>query len=160
MSLDLDFLQQNVLFPLTIEEVTATTASPFVNCSEAVGRLHFLVSIGNGDTATVLTLETCTSNSTTGATLVAVPFTYRKSGAAAAYSWGDPTTSANTGVTLSATDDHMSYWIEADPAASTSGYNYYRIYATIASEHGTATVLAMYCFYTPRFAQNSAISAS
>jgi hypothetical protein len=84
--------------------------------------LSFLVNWGEmtSDAADfmLVTVEATTAvGNTTGASDVALPFVYRLSAAVGSDDWGESTTCANTGLSITAEQDNMALLIDIDPAA-------------------------------------------
>ena len=83
----------------------------------------FLVNLGvmtsdSSDVGTVTVIATNTLGNTTDDQDVAVPFTYRLSGAMGTdEDWGDITAATASGMTFNATDDGKSIVIDVDPAS-------------------------------------------
>lgn len=65
---------------------------------------------------TVTVVSTTAVGNTTGANDVALPFVYRLSTAPGSDNWGDPTTCANTGLSITGAQDDMTLLIDVDPA--------------------------------------------
>lgn len=67
--------------------------------------------------STVTVVSTTGIGNTTGANDVALPFVYRLSAAPGEDNWGDPTTCANTGLSITGAQDNMTLIIDIDPAS-------------------------------------------
>lgn len=145
--------------PLAAAYNTTSTASSFVDVKNSHW-LTFGVNWGAVDTAVTITVEECTSNSTSGgATEVAIPFRYRLSGAIGSDSWGAITTSDSSGLALVAsTNDNQMMLIDIDPSALDDGYNYVRVKVGTAS-NGTLP-LTVTAFLEPRYPQFNQVSSS
>lgn len=142
---------------------TDSTVSAFVNVANA-NWIQFLVHCGANDTTTVITVQSCTSNSTSGATLVGVPFEYRISGEMGTDTWGAITTCDSAGFSLTSAYADVSVLIDIDPqdlAANsdiTTDYKYLRVALTCTSYAGNP--INVHAVLEPRWSQNGVISAS
>ena len=85
--------------------------------------MSFLVNVGTLTASTdsiVVTVKTTagTTDTSTAAGDVAIPFWYRKSSAVGGDNWGDDTyvSTGSDGMTIAATDDNMLFLIDVDPS--------------------------------------------
>ena len=132
---------------------------------KAAHKVSFLAMFGNitaasADQSVTLTVE-CATAAASGSE-AAIPFTYRKSGAVAANTWGAVTAATSAGVAVATTDDGFNYWIEVDPAAvqaNTDTARWVRLVCT-PDAGGTATLYAAIAFVEPRYAQATMVSTT
>jgi len=146
---------------------TAATAisSQFVDCKTAQN-IEFLVSFG---TVTVTSADqpiTITVNAATvqaGTSAVAIPFQYRRSGAAAANSWGAETAATSAGYApVGATITGKMVWIEVDPSVvAEEGADYRWVNITVTPDAGaTACTVAAIPMINPRYKQLDMVSTT
>lgn len=150
-----DYQVTSLLAPV---DDTATAATAFVDVTKAAGpTIDFLLAIGavTGDDVT-LTIECCSASSTSGATTVAMPFSYRRSGVVGTDTWADVTTSDSAGITLAADSaDSCTFIVTLDKHDVTAGYNYVRLVTTQGSStsdfaaYAAAIGLPRYASYSP-----------
>jgi len=123
-------LQELRIRPLVLLSDTDTAALPFVNLGHYVW-VDFLLGFGaiTGDSIDV-TVECCTSNSTTGATLLAIPFKYKSNAGITADEPSALTTADSAGLGLDSDNGEKGFVIGFDRADITDGYNYVRVKIT------------------------------
>ena len=108
------------IVPLLAPAATTTAVKSYAVGLKNVQWLSFLVTWGamtSDDNNMVITLESSTAiGNSTAATDTAIPFVYRLSAAVGEDNWGDPTTCANSGLSVVGTNDNMALLIDVDPA--------------------------------------------
>jgi hypothetical protein len=161
-----EYVGYSNIVPLLSPVDTAATAltTPFVSMANAHS-LAFCFHFGSltstsADEYVTVTVEAATAAAS--GSEVTVPFTYRKSGAVGANTWGAATTATTAGVTmLTASEDDMMLWIQIDPAAMLAELTdalYVRAVATPLE--GTATLVSAFAFIEPRYRQTTYVSAT
>ena len=150
--------------PLLNSAATDSTVSAFVNVDKA-NWVTFLMAMGANDTTTTITVQCCTANSTTGASLVAVPFRYRVSGEMGIDSWGAVTTADSAGYALTSDYANVSLLIDIDPqdlagdSGLTADFKYLRLNIACTS-YGAANPTSVLAFLEPRYRRADPLSAS
>ncbi len=153
------------IVPLLSVASTDSTVSAFVKVSQA-NWITFLIHEGANDTTSTITIECCTSNSTSGAALVAVPFSYRLGPEMGTDSgWGAITTVDSAGYALTSDYANVSLLIDIDPQdlAADTGLDtaeYYYLRANIACTSYAGNVISVFAFLEPRWKMLDMISAS
>jgi len=144
----------------------AGVKSNFLNAG-LVRWLTFDVAFGNvnGDDA-VVSVEVCTANATSGASLAAIPFRYRLSGALGADTWGAVTTASSSGATLTSTSQSNTLMkLDVDPGSIASDasagetYKYIRVVVDPGSSI-SACLASVVAQYEPRYSQLDPVTSS
>ena len=159
-------MYENVIPLLVPADRTATaTATPFVDLKSA-HEMAFLVYFGaltggsSGDTLAI-TVEAATAAAS--GSEAAVPFSYRKSGATGANSWGAVTAATATGMTLDeSADDNKAVLIQIDPAAvqaAKEDARWVRLVLTPTALYA-ASVGCVLAILKPRYKQVDMVSAT
>jgi hypothetical protein len=104
----------------------------------------------------VVTIEAATA--ATSGSEIAVPFTYRLSGAVGVDTWAAVATADSGGVDVATTDDDKILLIEYDPATN-ADYQYVRL-VTTTSTSVSACELAVTAKLYPRYGQLNPISST
>lgn len=149
---DTRYLQNVQLVPL-ISPVdggaAAAGATPFVKMTNA-NRVAFHLAFGTitGDSVTI-TVEAATVGAS--GSEIAVPFTYRLSGAVGSDTWSAVTTADSAGIDIAATDDDKILWVDYDPR-SNADYDYVRLVYTSGSSV-SAVELQCSAFLEPKYGQ-------
>ena len=148
---DTRYLQNTQLVPLIspVDTAASALASPFVKLSNA-NRLAFHLAFGTitGDSVTV-TVEAATVAAS--GSEIAVPYTYRLSGAVGSDTWSAVTTADSTGIDIAATDDDKIMWIDYDPRTN-ADYDYVRLVYTAGSSASAVEIQAS-AFLEPKYGQ-------
>lgn len=163
----LNLMDFNVVPGIAPVDTAATAISTqFVDVKTAHD-INFLVSFGTVTVASADQPVTITVNAATvqaGTSAVAVPFTYRLSGAAAANSWGASTAATSAGYApVGATATGKMVWITVDPAAikSSAETDYRWVNLTVTPDAGASVCLvAAIPFLNPRYKQVTMVSAT
>ena len=130
------FVGYDNIIPLLapVAATTGTLTSAYMDLKGA-HKASFLIMFGAITSTTVtdelvVTVDAATTDD--GGTEIAVPFTYRKSGAVGANTWGAVTTCTSTGFGFGADDsDNMLGWVQVDPdAMAADGFRYIRFVIT------------------------------
>lgn len=145
-------MYENVVPLLAPVDIASTvTASPYMDLKGA-NHAAFLVMFGAITSATLLDTEDITVEAATAVdgTEASISFSYRKSGAVGANTWG--TIASATLVAMAASvDDNMAVWIDIDPdALAASDYRYVRVKLTDNPDM-TACLAAVVGFIDPRY---------
>jgi len=154
-------MQEQIIPLISPVDITNTDVnSPFVKVSNAHW-LRFLVPFGTitGDTCTVTVAESTANSTSGGATEVAVPFTYRLSGAVGVDTWGAVTTADSGGLLVTASDDDKILAIDIDPRTLDDGYNYVRVQLVTGGSMSACEVAAVAIVH-PRYAQLDNVSST
>lgn len=121
-------------------------------------KISFLAMFGvitstSADQSATLYVEATTAADSTSA--VYVPFTYRKSGAVAANTWGAVTAATSAGLAVTTDDDGFNYWIEVDPSALVANTeDAYQVRLIMAPDAGaTVALYSAIAFVEPRYSQ-------
>src|SRR5512137_596768 len=140
--------------PLLASVATTTPlGSAFVELTNAHSCTFYV--LATTDTTTTITVECCSANATSGATLDQIGFKYRLSGAMGSDSWGAITAGTTAGAALTGTGGGTyAMLIDLDPAvvAATLGQEY--IYARVAIAAGSnysAATRTVTAFIKPRY---------
>ena len=151
------------IVPLMIIEASATG---FQSNYIKVNNTHwvsFLVCCGDADTAMIYTVESSSANGS-NASEIAIPFLFRKSGAASAGSdtWSAITTADSTGHTFTeATDTGKMLVIDINPMDLAEGHNYLRVVlTTTAIAVATMVASSVVAIYEPRYPQAEHLSTT
>lgn len=158
-------LGQNVQVVPLLASVATTTplASAFVNISNAQEVTFYVLAIT--DTTTTVTVECCTTNSTSGgATEDQIGFKYRLSAALGTDTWGAVTAGTTAGAALTGTGGGTyAMIIDLDPTevAKTLGedYKYARVSIAAGSNYSAVT-RTVSAFLKPRYGQHYIASSS
>lgn len=150
--------------PLLSAAATDSTVSAFVKVDQA-NWLTFLVHMGANDTTSTITVECCTANSTSGAALVAIPFSYRLSGEMGSDTWGAITTVDSSGYALTSDYANVSLLLDIDPAdlAADTGLDtveYWFARVKIACTSYSSNPIDVHAFLEPRWRKLDMNSAS
>ena len=145
---------------LATQDITSGTAvkSSFINAA-LTHWVTFLLPFGSVDgDDVVITIDACTANATSGASLAAIPFRYRLSGAVTADTWGAVTTADSAGCTLTSTSQHSSLMlIDIDPADivcdTGSSYDTYKYLRVVLDGGGSLShcLITVVAAYEPRY---------
>lgn len=160
------FVGYDNIIPLVapVAGTTGTITSPYMDLRNAQ-KASFLIMFGAITSTTVtdelvVTVQAATAE---GGAEAAVAFTYRKSGAVGANTWGAVTTVASTGVGFGADDsDNMACWAQVDPdALAANDYRYIRFLVTPSpASQMEAYVLSGIGIIEARYKQTTHISAT
>ena len=161
-----DSVQYNNVVPLIqpVDGGTTDYTTPYINLQGA-HRVAFLVQFGvTTPNATTDVIDVTVQGATAeGGTEGEVAFTYRKSSAVTANTWGAVTAATTAGIDLTDDDEGMSLWIEVDPQAlAANDYKYVRL--AVALNAFTACFHSEVAFLDTRYKmatmQSSTASAS
>ena len=141
---------------LNAASISTASKSAFVKTNNALW-VNFLATWGAIDSAITFLVESCTSNSTSGATLVGMAASYRLQ-AHGSDTWGEITAMASTGLALeSTTYNNYAMVIDFDPRTLADGYNYVRLKLSCTASTISHSVWGI---IEPRYAQNFVPSSS
>lgn len=152
-----------------VDSAGTAYATGYVNCQNLT-HLTFFAFFGNiaatsADQSVLVTLEASTA-AASNATETQIGFTYRKSGAVGANTWGAITTVAatSTGLEVATTDDGLMYAIDVDLAAvpGTHGQRdakFIRLVMGIDAG-GTATLNSVWAVGEPAYPQATHLSTT
>ena len=108
------------IVPLLAPAATTTAVKSYAVALKNAHWVSFLVTWGamtSDDNNMVITVDATTNVGATTTNDTAIPFVYRLSGAVGTDdNWGDPTTCAETGLSIVGTGDNAALLIEVDPA--------------------------------------------
>jgi len=141
---------------LNAASISGTSKSAFLKVTNALW-VNFLATWGAIDSAITFLVESCTANSTSGATLVGMAASYRLQ-AHGSDTWGDITAMASTGLALASTTyDNYAMIVDFDPRTLAEGYNYVRLKLSCTASTISHSVWGV---MEPRYAQNLIPSSS
>lgn len=149
------------IVPLLIKEGAVADASIYVKVSGA-SWVTIMVAFGDADTAVTITVESSSAGSSNASEL-AIPFTYRLSGAASAGSdtWAATATADSTGFALTAaTDTGKLTLIELDPRTLPDGHNYLRVVTAATSYNSPTPAEAIVAFIETAYSQDDHLSST
>lgn len=150
-----------------VDSAGTAYATPYVDLKNQL-HLTFLAYFGvitatSADQSVVVTVEASTA-ATSNATEVAIPFSYRLSGATGANSWGAVTAAAAAGVSVTTTDDGKALLVDVDPAAieKLHGQRDARFVRMVVGidAGGTVTLNAVTAITDPMYPQVTHLSAT
>jgi hypothetical protein len=150
-----------------VDSAGTAFATPYVDLKNALHATFFayfgVVTAASADQSVVVTMEASTSTTSNG-TEVALPFSYRLSGATGTQTWGAVTAVANTGVAITTTDDGKMIAVDIDPAAieklhGSRDARFVRMVVAIDAG-GTVTLNSMWAALDPAYPQVTHLSAS
>ena len=155
-------VQYNNVVPLIqpVDGGTTDYVTPYVNLKGA-HKLAFLVQFGvttpNATTDVIdVTVQAATAADGTEAE---VAYTYRKSSAVTANTWGAVTAATTAGIDLTDDDEGMSLWIEVDPdALGASDYQFVRV--AVALNAFTVCLVSAVAFLDSRYKMTTMISST
>jgi hypothetical protein len=152
------YAQDYHIVPLLLLSDTDTAALPFVDMSHYLW-CDFVVGLGAcGTDSADITVEECTANATSGATLVALPFRYRTGVAVGSDTIGALTTCDSGGFGVDSDVEFM-YVIGVDPKDLDDGYRYVRV--KFAQQTNTDSFVAqVFAILHPRYAADTMISST
>lgn len=161
------YLMYDNVVPLLSPVDTAATAltTPYVSLAQAHDLalcFHFgSLTSTSADQYCTVTVEATTS-AASASTEVTIPFTYRKSGAVGANTWGAATTATTAGVQmLTASEDDMMLFIFIDPAAVLADQpDASHVRAVITPTEGVVSMASAFAIINGRYHQTTHISAT
>jgi hypothetical protein len=150
-----------------IDSAGTAYATPYVDLKNALHATFFIyfgvITATSADQSVVVTME-CSTAASSNATEVAIPFSYRLSGATGANSWGAITAATASGVSVATTDDNKMLAIDVDPAAlpKLHGQDDVRFVRAVVGidAGGTVTLNSAWAELDPRYPQLSHLSAT
>lgn len=166
---DARFVTGENIVPLLapIDKAATAAATPWVNLKSSLHATFFLflgvITAASADQNITVTMEAATAAAS--GSEVQIPFSYRKSGAVGANTWGAKTdvSVAATGISVDTTaEDNKLYAIDVDLAGLDSllaDASHVRLVIT-PDAGGTVTLLAAWAELDPRYPQLTQISAS
>ena len=161
------YVMYDNIVPLLSPQDTAATAlaTPYVAMAQA-HELAFYIHFGSitstsADQYCTVTIEATTS-AASASTEVTIPFTYRKSGAVGANTWGAATTATTAGVTmLTASEDDMMLYIHIDPGAVLAEQaDATHVRAVITPLEGVISLMSAFAVLDSRYKQTTHVSAT
>ena len=147
-----------------VDSAGTAYATPWVDLKNALHATFFyyagVVTATSADQAVVITMEAATAAAS--GSEVAIPFTYRLSGATGANTWGDITAATSTGYSFATDADGKMLLIDVDPAALDSALADARFVRMVVGidAGGTVTLNSAWAVLDPRYPQATHLSAT
>ena len=162
-----DYVQYDNIVPLLAPQDIAATAQPSeyvsLNCHDiGLYVIAGAITATSADEYYTVTVVATTS-AATGASEVAIPFSYRTSGVVNTNTWTAVTTATTAGVNLTVDDDNKILYIHIDPAAvlaELSDATHVRAVITPGTASLTAGLFTVIASVSPRYRQTTMISAT
>ena len=155
---------ENIVPLVAPQDIVATaTQTPFVSLKNALHGAIYIqfgsITAASADQAITVTLQAATAGAS--GSEVAIPFSYRLSGAVGANTWGDITAATASGMSIATTDDNKILAIEIPGGLDTLLADATHVRAVITPDAGgTATLVNSFAILEPRYAQLTHISAT
>lgn len=163
------FTEYQHIVPLLgpIDKAATAAATPYIDLKTAHNLAFYAffgsITAASADESITITVEASSAGSSNSSE-AAIAFSYRLSSAVNTDSWGDITAATSSGMSVATTDDSKMVEIWVDPAVVANAVTnkngrYVRMVITPHAE-GTATLVAAWAMFDPRYKMASMLSSS